>query len=241
MDVSKLTRDPVSVRANLISLPSGEVVAKEDCYIHIPAEYVDKQLAFLDGYDKQILGIFAISVGDKYALWSTPNMYSIQPQEFSRYLVDEAEYISIYIPANSVVFTTLDVVMADYLAYEIYDLYTDTDIAPWFLSYLDRAKLLDDTDHYMGPTFGAKWSVIKLVWAFTARQQQDKTKSWRTLLKTQEDVNRIIPAYVPFKSVIYGPKSTFSKLNGAYFDIGLDVALVTETEKPSDLEKILRV
>ncbi len=241
MDVTKLKRDPKVVIASLKTLPDGRVVTLTGCHMHIPAEYVDKQIAFLSGTSKSTLGIFALVVGTSYGVWSTPNMYTIEPQEYTRIMIDGAEYVECYFPEGSTVFTTLNVIMMDSLAYEIYDLYADTDIDPWFLSYFDRAAILDDTGLYLGATFGAKWSILKMVWAFTARSPKDRTKYWRNLLKTQQDTVTIKPSYIPFKSVIYGPKTTTAKLMGAYFDLGLNAALVNPSEKSDDMEKMLRL
>lgn len=240
MDVLKLTRDPKVIKANLKALPDGRVITLTGCHIHLPSEYVDKQLAFLSGKEKQILGIFAIVVDGHYAIWNTPNMYTIEPQDYTRYMHQETEYIDIYFPSGSTVFTTLDVIMMDSLAYEIYDLYADTSINPWFLDVFTRASLLDDTGYYLGATFGAKWSVVKLMWAFTARMSNDRTAYWRNNIKTQADALSVKPYYIPFKSVIYGPKTTTAKLSGANFDLGLNAGLVNPSEKSDDMEKLLR-
>lgn len=241
MDVKKLKRDPRVIVSGLKVQPDGKVVAVKDFHIVVPAIYLDRELAFLSGKDKKILGIFAAVVGDCYSVIKIPNVFDITPLDYSRVTVDGAEYLDIFFPTGSVVFKTLDVLVNDALVYEIYDLFTDTDIDPWFLDALDRAALLDETRYYVNATYGANRSIMKVVWAFTMRQVKDKTQPFRLSLKTQADWDNLKPVYIPFKSVIYGPKTTTAKFNGAYFDLARTAALVNPSEKSDDMEKILRL
>lgn len=241
MDISKLKRDPKAINSNLIKTPTGQIKAKEDMYIHVPSIYLDRELAFLNGKDKQLLGVMALICGDAYSVLRVPNLFNISPLDHVRVTINDVEYLEIFFPAGSTVFKTASVIVNDAVVYDIYDLYTDTNIDPWFLTALDRAALLDETAFYIKSSYGANRNVMKVVWAFTMRQPHDRTKYFRTSLLTQSDWDTKKPVYIPFKSVIFGPKTTTAKFNGAYFDLARAAALVNPSEKSDDMEKILRL
>lgn len=239
MDTSKLTRDAKHVAATLRELPDGTVITKSGCTIHVPAKYVEKNLAHLDS-DIYIAGIYALITPDnKYAVSNTMAMIKITPTDTKRVFINDVEYIEFEFPAGSVVFPNLNLVVNDTMAYHVYDCFVDGAIAPWFMNYVDIGKLFNSSDKHAGIRLGANRAVMEMILATTARQPADKTQYFRHVIFKPEDMSKPI-AYVPFKSVIYGPNTTSAKLMGAYFDMGLVSALVNPSERTEKIETLLR-
>ncbi len=79
MDVSKLIRDRDKVIGSLVELPSGELVTTKGCKIYIPSRFSERSLAEV-GIDVFIVGIYAMTVEDKYYAVSLVNtMIRITP------------------------------------------------------------------------------------------------------------------------------------------------------------------
>lgn len=241
MDFSKLTRDAAYVGKQLKRMPDKSLVALDTLKIIIPSKYIDKQMAFIEGREKYITGIFAAIAGNKYAVFMVPNMVHVNPDDIDRVVWNDVEYIVMTVDKGSDFIVTSEVVVQDTLIYYIYDTYVDGGLDAWFLNYQDRLKMFDNTDKYAAFRLGSNHAVMRLLVAKTCRVPEDRGQLFRTILNAQEKVDKLQPSIVPFKSVIFGPKTTSASLSGAYFDVGQQTRLVNPSVKSDTLERILRL
>lgn len=241
MDFSKLTRDRKYITSKLQQLPNHSLVTAEDCYVVFPEKYIAKQLAYLQGRDKSILGICAIVMGDRYCPMILPNMIKVKPEDTSRFELNEVEYVALEYSKGAAIFESMNVIMSDLLVAVIYDTYIDSGLDAFFLNYEDRLKMFDATGLYAGITLGANHAVMRFIIAKILRNPKDKMKLAKESLNTQAKVSALSYEVVPFNSVIYGPKTTTGKLSGARADVGVNSALVSPSEKSDDIEKLLRL
>lgn len=237
MNVASLKRDAKRVGETLKTLPDGSVVTTTGCTIVIPEKYVEKQLAFL-GNDVSILGVYAIVTPDGfYAVSSAMCMLRVDPTSNTKVTIDDTSYLVLEFQKNSNVLLSSDVVKRDVVAYQVYDFFVDAGNVPWFMTYTDMLKLFYYSDKYAGISFGANHAIIPLIVSNIARNPNNKVQYYRQIV--EEDRNAK-PAWIPFKSVIYGPKTTTAKLSGAYFDSALVSALTIPNDRKEKVETLLR-
>lgn len=244
--MSSYVRDPEKIRAVLKLQPDGSIITTSDCKILIPERYVKKGLAVV-GNTNATLGIFALVLPDgTYAVFKVLTMVSIDPVSSTTVKMPDGVYREFEFFAGGVLFKTDDVVVTLSLVFDMFDFFIDGAYIPWFMNYDDVCNIfgtfessgVSRTKRYNGVNVGVNRSVIPLLASFIARDPDDKTRYYRQLLNDHPDPKD--PVWVPFKSVLHGPKTTTAKLMGAYFDEGLTSALNNHNEQPEQLENILR-
>lgn len=237
MNFTSLKRDAKRVLETLTVKPDGTTVTTTGCTIVIPEKYVDKQLAFM-GNAVSILGIYAIVTPDGfYAVSSALCMLRVDPSSNTRVTFDDTSYLLLEFPKDSTVILSKNVVKRDVIAYQVYDFFVDAGYVPWFMSYDDLLRLFYNSDKYAGISFGNNHAIIPLIVSNIARSPVQKTQYFRQFLAESPNAK---PAWIPFKSVIYGPKTTTAKLSGAYFDSALVSALTNPNDRVEKVETLLR-
>lgn len=239
MSVLKLKRNAAAIQADLRTLPDKSMVTSKGCKIHIPAKYFDKNLGLL-GDETYILGVFAIQVGESYAVERVTSLMQISPTGSSRYTEEGMEFIEFYFAPGSVVFVTVELVVRETLPYDIFDFYHSSGYVPYYFTPMDLGNLFEYSGFYANLKLGADRSVLQLMAATQTRDPKDKTVYWRHTLQKQVDVDTKPYTFVPFSSVLYGATNTVSRLMGAYYDEGLVSALVNPSERVEDVERLLR-
>lgn len=241
MDVANLTRKATAIHDNLIELPDGSIITRSGCVIHIPARYVDKGLATL-GNETYICAIFGISDSSgNYAVSKAAAMMRIEPISQSKYSVNGEEYLAFEFPPGSTVIPDTQLVVQSTLLYNIYAFFVGGGDIPWFMDYEQDVLRLFDTDEiHAGSRLVPDRAVFHMIAATISRYKEDKTKYYRQVAKDRMTITSVRPEYVPFKSVIYGPKSTASRLMGNYFDQAVATALVNPATGRDDIETLLR-
>ena len=241
MDVANLKRNAAAIHDNLLELPDGSIITKQGCVIHIPARYVDKGLATL-GNETYICAIFGIS-DDKgnYAVSKAAAMMRIDPVSQSKYTHQGDEYIAFECPAGSTVIPDTQLVVQATLLYNIYAYFIGGGLIPWFMDYEQDVLRLFDTDSlHAGSRLVPDRAIFHMIAATIARYREDKTKYYRQVATDRSKIISVRPEYVPFKSVIYGPKSTASRLMGNYFDQAVATSLVNPATGQDEIETLLR-
>ena len=234
MDVSKLRRDPAAV-AKALAESDETTSTKVECLIHIPARYADKGLAII-GQDVHILSVFALIVGNAYALVKEIVMVKISPTETRRVVINGDEYIEFVFAAGSDVIANKNVVMSDILNDDVYSYFIDDGKSAWYLGYDDALTLFENAKEFSGVSIAPHPAVMSMLVAMVYRDSEDKMKYYRTVVGS----TKLSPVTVAFHSVIHGPRSTMMALSGAYFDQGVTSSLIHPTEKVSPIEKIVR-
>lgn len=240
MDVKKLRRDPEAVAKTLVETPES-TATKTGCVIHIPSRFLDKGLASI-GNETYIFGVFAIIVNESfYAITQAPALVRISPLESKRVMVDDDEYMEFHFAPGSVIIPNKDVVLQDTINYNMFDYFVDDGRIPWYVGYDDALKLWRDGKTFTGVDIAPNDAVISMLISIIFRDSRDRHRFYRHAVKTQADKEKIPPATVAFHSVLFGPRSTMTKLTGAYFNDGLVSSLVNPTDKVDPIERAIRL
>jgi len=102
------------------------------------------------------------------------------------------------------------------------------------IKYEDQAFIFDRLIATSGIGFPVDHATYEAIFAHLTRCPNDFTKAYRND-KMTGDFTRI-----PLNDVAHAATSTTSRIVGAYFNEGVNAALVNENESPSQIEDILR-
>lgn len=237
---SSLIRDPAKVHAALQEMEDGRVIAVQPVKIYSPVRYAERNLSYI-GANIYILGIFGITVDDKYLGVSLLNtMVPIEPTVTNRVKIDEDDYYEFVFIAGATVFKTVHLVRTDTLVYRIYDEFIAKGYVPWYLGYEEIGHIFDTAKQFADANIGQNPEITQLIASIIARDPKDRTKYYRTAIQSYEDLAKVKPAFVPLKSVQYSATNTTTKLGGAYFQQGVVSALISPSTRTERIESILR-
>lgn len=237
MNFASLKRDAKRVVETIKKLPDGSSVTTTGCTIVIPEKYVTKELAYM-GNEVSILGIYAIITPDGfYAVSTAMCMLRVDPISNSKVVYDDTPYLLLEFQKNSPLILSEDVVMRDILAYRTYNFNISSGNVPWFLTYDDMLAMFYKSKQFTGASFGNNHAIIPTIVSNIARSPDDKTVHFRHFIAEHPNAK---PEWIPFKSVLYGPKTTTAKLAGSYFDSARVSALTNPNENVEKIETLLR-
>jgi hypothetical protein len=238
MAIPNLIRDADYVISRLAENEDGSVVTTVPCTVQIPESFTAKNLAVMGG-EVFIFGFFPIIMGDRYAVNKTIAMMRICPSSTQKVVVNETPYIEFsFEPGDKLIYTTA-LVVTDTLTYYMYDQFVAKGNIPWYMNYNDMANMFDTALEHAGVNLGGR-SIIELIISTIARDPDDMTRLYRHIYTRPEDLINKPPVTVPFRSVIWNTADTTSKLNGAYYDQGINSALVNQSESVEMIEELLR-
>lgn len=242
MDIHRLKRDPVRVRAALRNAGDETIVTPKGCKIVIPERYVDKGLAEISS-DVRILGIFAIIVDDEYyAVSNAITMVRLKSSTISTVKIDGDNHLEFKFDPGSVVIADTQVVVNDQLLFKVFDEFIAKGKVPWFMDYRnDLTALFDSAKRYAGRDFGHNHVILEIIAAAITRMEKDLNVYYRYGLKSPADLVKVAPVTIPLRSVSHGATNTPTKLIGSYFGDGLTSALVTPSDRIEKIEEILRM
>lgn len=236
MNFQALKRDAERVKTTLVENPDGSVTTKTGCSIVIPERYIERELASVAD-EFQSLAIFAMVTPDGfYAVSTAIAMMRLNPISTTKVTYKEEAYLILEFAPGSIVMHATDVVKNEVLVYEVYNDFIDSGHIPWFLSYNDVLTLFEDSPHFTGMRLGSNRAVLSLIVSTIARSAKDR----RVHFRLADPLNEKDLFWIPFNSIIYGPKTTTARLMGAYFDTGLVAALTTQNDAPERVEDLLR-
>jgi hypothetical protein len=238
MNTPNLIRDADFVLSRLSEESDGSVVTTVPCTVQIPESFAAKNLAVI-GSEVFIFGFFPIIMGDRYAVNKAIAMMRICPSSTQKIVVNETPYIEFQFEAGDTLIYTTALVVTDTLSYYMYDEFIAKGNIPWYMDYFDMANMFDTAKEHAGVDLGGR-SIIELIISTIARDPNDMTRLYRHILARPEDLRLKPPVTVPFRSVIWNTSDTTSKLNGAYYDHGINSALVNQSESVEMLEELLR-
>jgi len=239
MDVSKLIRNAEKVHAGLRRLPDNRLITLTGCKIYCPVRFSERNLVSI-GADTYIVGIYAIVCGEYYGVSMVNAMIRITPDYRNIVNVDGDDYYEFVFEPGSTVFATLSLVKTDVLTYRIYDEIISKGNVPWYLGYLELAKIFDTAKYHAGANIGTEHEVTELLVSMISRDPNDRTRYYRQAVKTKQDLKEIKPAFIPLKSVTYSATNTTNKLAGSHFTEGVVSALVSPSEREERIESLLR-
>ena len=110
MDINKLIRNSDKVKEALCELPDGRLVCRRPVKIYIPVRFEERGLASI-GIETNIIGIYAISVDDKYYGISLVNAFiKIEPTSTMKIDIDGVGYYEFSFEAGSTVMSSVNLV-----------------------------------------------------------------------------------------------------------------------------------
>ncbi len=235
--VSHLKRDADYIRSNL-QVSNGHIYVKKDTTIHVPKRFSIKGLAIL-GEENYAIGIFPFIMDGKYGLLNVMSMVHLGASNIEEIVIDEIEYYAFSFEKGSEILQEISVVKDDNITFNVFDELISNGNIPWYLDYLDLAKLYDTSDMYADSKMVHYVHPYSIIVSLLARSPTDRLKLYRYILNDKKDL-AIKPDFTQLKSVMYMAKSTVNKIAGAYMDEGVISALVYPSEKVEHIEKLLR-
>lgn len=239
MPFSTLTRNKDVILNALYQTPSGSLLAKEDLKIVFPVRFEEANLATIEN-NVYVLGIFAIIVGNQYAVNNIPARIRLQPTEIEKEKYQENDYYVLSFDKGATVCENINVVQENTLGYYIYNYFIALGKVPWYMSALDMLRLFDGMDEYTKTTYGASHAVTEMIVSMIMRGNQDIQQYWRQTIESEQDLYNNLPDFIPLRNVPFGARNTTAKLMGAYFDEGLNSALLYPSDSAERVETLLR-
>ena len=240
MDISNYVRDPAKVLACLVELPDLRVVAKRMVKIYQPTRYSERGLSFI-GAETMIVGIFAMVNEDQaYSVLMVDALIRIEPTSVTKVIIEEEEYYEFVFEPGSTVFATLNLVKTDTLVYRIYDEIVSKAKVPWYLGYLELARLFDTAMEHAGTRIGSNFEVTELIISLLARNPKDRHQYFRQSVQSLDELKTMKPEFIPLRNVTYAATNTTNRLAGSYFNVGVVSSLVTQSNREERIESLLR-
>lgn len=219
--------------------PSGALIAKKEIKVIFPVKYEESKLAHIA--DKvTALGVVAFVVDNFYAVNNSLARMRFSPSEIEKETFNDETYYVLKFDAGSVIVENTNLVKEETLGYYIYNYFIALGRVPWYLSALDVIKLFETSGYYTGKTYGVNHAILEMINSMIIRDGLDNMVYWRQTLTSPEEMYTKSPEYVPLRNVPLGARNTTAKLMGAYFDEGLNSALLNDAETTELVEEILR-
>lgn len=239
MDFNKLIRNPSKIKESLLTLNNDSVVCDKEVKIYIPERYLERNMAYV-GSENHILGIYAITVDDKYYGVSLVNaMIPIDPTSTNYIKINDESYIEFVFTKGSTVFKSINLVKTATLVYYIFDEFFAKGNIPWFIGYEELGKIFDSAQYHAGANLGSNQEINQLIASLVSRDSKDRTKYYRTTISSMNDLSTKKPAFIPLRSVEYAATNTLSKLGGSYMAVGITSALIDKTTRVERIESLL--
>lgn len=239
MDISTLTRDAKVIHQDLVSDGDQALVTKAGCSMYLPASYQDQSLVKI-GSETYVIGLFALVVGKQYGVSKAPTMLRIAPDNIRTVKIQDEDYLEFTFEPGSVVIANVNAVQDNQLLYVIYNEFIAKGNVPWYFNYQDMGELFTLSKRYTGSKLGANRVITELIVATIARNPENLNQQYRQSIDNLQALTKTPPKFIKLNSVTYGATNTTAKLIGAYWDEGLNSALVNPTEKQEPIETLLR-
>jgi hypothetical protein len=238
MDVTQVERNSSKIQSCLKEVDNSLIVVKP-IKVHIPEKYMSTELGVMSDTIK-IVGIFGIISEDKYyAVSKACSLLETIPYNTNYVDINNEKYIEFLYDVNDVLIKNLNLIRLSTLVYRIYNEIIAKGKIPWYFSYSDLSFLFDTALLHGNANLTTDSALFEILASSMARQQDDRVKFFRHTpnLTLADNLN---PTYIALKSVAYNATNTTAKLLGAYFNEGLNSALVNPSDNSESIEELLR-
>jgi len=216
------------------------MITTTGCRIYVPKRFDEHKLATIAN-EIRVVAIFAIVVDEKYyGVSSATAMMQITPSSTSIVRIDGDDYYEFTFNKGAQITPNVNLVKDDTLVYQIYDEIIAKGHIPWYFNYLDVGCLFTSSDYHGGVSLGPTNIPLEMIAASISRSADDRTKYYRHVVETIDELESTPPAFIAFRNVIHGANNTTARLMGAYFDDGMTSSLVNPTERSEGVETLLR-
>lgn len=238
MKYSELKRDKDKVLKSIKQV-GEQLIAVKDLKIVIPYRFINAKLASVAGTVKT-LAVFAIVVGDSYAVSNICSMMQLTPSNTTIVPGDTEDCFEFSFEAGEVITPNIGLVVDGVNGYNIYNEMIAKGNVPWYLSYEDFGKVLMHAHKYADIVLAGTNAPLELIISSISRDSGDLYKYYRNTIKTAAEQFKNPPEYVPFRSVTYGATSAVGKIMGSYFEEGMVSTLTVDNTGPQGVETYLR-
>lgn len=228
----------MSDKPNLMSfftvVENTMVFTGEICSVKIPTHYQIYDLLKVTS-EVRTLAIFEILINNTYSYgFLLPAVIRMEPSRISRITEEGIEYqVCEFVNGDKFMVSTV-ILREPFIATSMYQEFISLGKLPSFMTYETTAKLFDAVEKVCDVNLHAPHVVWEMIYAHLFRDPTDLSIKYRfTDMKDK-------PIFIGTNNVAFGPDSTTSKLIGAYFNDGINSAIVNASEQQYDLEDLLR-
>ena len=227
-----MKRNP-RLREQLIRSGKG-FKAGVDLIFELPVLF-EKHGLVVNGDITSIIGSFAMIAPKlkQYAVFNMVTMLPINPKELTVVEKDGIKYYNYLFDKGQVVFPSSEVIQRGGVLYSIMNLYLFHSNQPWFLTTVDLFNLLNSSSHYAKINTDASPEINEVFIALAAR-----VKGKLDTLHKNGGPNAKLE-WVSLADVAF-LKSMFAKITNNYQAQGMVSALISEPNKPSNIERVVR-
>lgn len=213
----------------------GEVLfTGEKLEIYIPRRYVEKNLTYIETSISTV-AIFEVVINDTIREgFFLPGFIRIFPSSIDSVTIGEDRYIKATLVKNDVFMQTTEIVKTEKLAYLIWNEFFYLGNIPAWMSYQDVVNMFRTLQTVTGLKFGVPPVVFEIICSQLARSPENLDIEYRLTDRKKK------PIWIPLHSVAHAATSASARIIGSYFNEGINVTLLQDQGKPSELENILR-
>jgi len=235
-----MKRNASAVISQLHETKEQLLVTRKDCIIQFPKRFLDRGMAEI-GNETYVFGVYALIIGDEYAVSCVPSMVRTNPSRISETTIDGVEYYNFHYQAGSTVIENTNLVRKAILIFNIMEEFFLKGNVPWYVDYEDLGRIFDGAKEFADSEVAKNYSVMEALVAYISRSPKDRAIQYRHFVKTRQEVEKNTPAYIGMVgNVFYAAPGTVNKLAGSYFQDAVVSALVQPSEKASHVETLLR-
>lgn len=217
-----------------VNTKSEVIFTGDDLKIYIPMRYAEKQMMTVTS-EISTVAIFRMVVNEKDEIkYFLPAFVKIKPSGIDYVTIEEERYLIASLVKNDVFMATNEIVQTEKLAYLIWNEFIYWGNTPKWMTYLDVVNMFTTLQKVTGLKFGVPPVVFEIIISHLARTQQSLDQEYR-LTDMKE-----YPSFIPLHAVAHAATSVSARLIGSYFDEAVNVSLIQEEGKASELENILR-
>ena len=213
----------------------GEVVfVGDELKIYIPKRYEEKQFTQITS-EISTIGIFRMVANGKDEIkFLLPAFIKIRPSGIDTETIGEERYAVATLVKNDVFMVTNEVLQTEKIAYLIWNEFIYWGNTPTWMTYLDVMNMFKTLQKVTGLKFGVPPVVFEILISHLARTKRSLDEEYRLT-----DMHEY-PAFIPLHAVAHAATSVSARMIGSYFDDSVNVSLIQDDGKPSELEDILR-
>ena len=213
----------------------GEVIfVGDELKIYIPKRYEEKQFTQITS-EISTIGIFRMVANGKDEIkFLLPAFIKIRPSGIDTETIGEDRYAVATLVKNDVFMVTNEVLQTEKIAYLIWNEFIYWGNIPSWMTYLDVMNMFKTLQKVTGLKFGVPPVVFEILISHLARTKRSLDEEYRLT-----DMHEY-PSFIPLHAVAHAATSVSARMIGSYFDDSVNVSLIQEEGKPSELENILR-
>ena len=213
---------------------SEVVFTGDELKIFIPKRYEEKQFTQITS-EISTLAIFRMVANEKDEIkLFLPAFIKIKPSGIDSTTIGEDRYTVATLVKNDVFMATNEVIQTEKIAYLIWNEFIYWGNMPEWMTYLDVVNMFKTLQKVTGLKFGVPPVVFEILVSHLARTKKSLDEEYRLT-----DMHEY-PKFIPLHSVAHAATSVSALLIGSYFDDAVNVSLIQDEGKASELENILR-